>query len=151
MSRYVFPVGKPATGRAGGSKSLNTLTYSYMIAAMLEKACTREDLKDVAGVGPALIARCIRDLRARGQQGGFNSVLHIEAWRLDKRGYPTLAAFRLGPGLDMAQPKKSRTQVVRDYLERKAKRMTRGPRTTSTGAKRELPHPRIDRMLATGG
>lgn len=148
MTKHVFEGGRPGGRR--GARTLNATAYSHFIAALLDRAMTRPALQEATGMGPVLTSQLIKALRARGQSGEFNSVLHIESWALDARGYPTLQAFRLGPGLDAPQPKKSRTQVVRDYLERKAKRMTRPKRKATNGVNHELLDSRIDRMLAAG-
>jgi hypothetical protein len=108
---------KPLTGRAkAGTTTLNALTYSHFIHALMQRPCTRADLQAATGMGVVLVCKLVNALRARGQTGTYNDVLHIETWKLDARGYPTLAAYRLGPGVDAPQPKKTRQEVVRTYL-----------------------------------
>jgi hypothetical protein len=122
MAKHSFPVGHPSNGRAG-ARTLNANAYSHFIARLLKGNATRADLHRAAGMGPVLLGKLIDQLRARGATGGrYNDVLHIESWKRDARGYATVAAFTLGPGVDAEKPIKPREHVVRDYLERRERR-----------------------------
>lgn len=113
---------EPGNGRVTG-RNLNATAYSHFIQALLERPRSRPDLIEITGLGEVLISKLLIALRARGKTGDgtgrFNAVLHIAEWRKDARGYPTVRAFALGPGVDAPQPVKSRAEVVRDYYERR--------------------------------
>lgn len=125
MAKHVFPKGYESGGRSN-ARTLNANAYSHFIARAMRGNATRFDLFMASGLGPVLIGKLIDQLRARGATGNgtgrYNDVLHIESWKLDARGYPTLAAYTLGPGVDAPKPVKTREQIVRDYLERRRAR-----------------------------
>jgi len=142
MTRNRFPLGK--AGGKSGARTLNATAYSYFVAALLKGDATRPKLQQETGMGQILLGRLINTLRERGKVPGHpkhNRVLHITSWQLDARGYPTLKAYTLGPGADAPQPKKSRQQVVRDYLQRRKLKQQQGTND-------ETSHSGVDRKLA---
>jgi hypothetical protein len=113
---------EPRGRAAGDTNTLRPVTYSHFIVALMEGGCTRQELHERTGLGIVLVCKLVKALRTRGRLLGsdsYNAVLHIDSWKPDARGYPTQAAFRLGPGVDAPQPKKTRAEIVRTYLERK--------------------------------
>lgn len=112
-----------ARGRSG-SRVLNATAYSYVIEALMHApgGASRATLMAKSGLSHRLVSLLILTLRARGEvpdKPDYNNVLHIASWHLDARGYPTLAAYRLGLGKDASQPLKSRAEIVRDYTLRR--------------------------------
>lgn len=94
---------------------LNATAYSHLIAALMQGGKTKGELEQETGMGPSLVARCIKALKDRG-------VIYVSGWRPDGRGRMTLREYTLGRGKDEACPKMTRAEIVSRWLERRKRK-----------------------------
>ena len=92
---------------------LNALMFAMMLEELLSGPCTAQHLADYTGMYVLTVQRTMRAMYGRG-------VVHIAGWERDLAGRHTVRVFGLGAGKDAKKPIKSRTQMNRDYLARKA-------------------------------
>lgn len=100
----------------GHARTLNAVSYSYLIARMVQGPFTKPELMEACGLSELLVLRILKQMRERGKsRRGRNEVLHISGWHPDPRGHMTIREYRLGPGKDMPQPIMSRREIVERY------------------------------------
>lgn len=103
------------------------MVFAMLMEELMTGACTSQQLSDYTGLGIDSTRKVVSALRAR-------KVIHITGWEMNASNRPMIASYSLGQGADAQRPRKSRTQVVREYRARAAKAPLKGTAFYGLGA-----------------